>query len=81
MQYNQPTDRPTAKVAAVGTAGAIVTAVVMLLAVFGVIIPAELSAQAEQALVALFVVVSGVQAIAQFAAGYYTKSKKSELPR
>jgi hypothetical protein len=73
-KYTQPTAVPTAKVKAVGYTGGLVAAIVTILAVFGVIVPDDLSAQAEGAVTALFIVISFAQALAQFIAGYMKKS-------
>lgn len=72
--YTQPTAVPTAKVKAVGVAGGTVALIVSLLAVFGVIVPEDLSAQAEAAVTALIVVITFAQALIQFIAGYMKKS-------
>ena len=74
--YNQPTAAPTSKVAAVGVAGAVVAGTVALLAMFGVIVPDSLSEQATQAVAAIIVVISFIQAVVQFLAGYLKKSKQ-----
>ena len=63
---------------AVGYAGGGVAAVVTLLALFGVIVPDDVGQAAEAGITALFVVISAVQAILTFAAGYF---KKNEKPR
>lgn len=76
---NQPTLTPTPKVAAVGTAGGAVAAIVTLLAVAGVIVPSGLSDQASAAVAAILIVVSFAQALIQFAAGYMKKDKKVEV--
>lgn len=75
---DQPTSNPTPKVAAVGTAGAIVAAIVALLAVTGVIVPQGLTDQATAATAAILVIVSFVQAVIQFIAGYMKREKKVE---
>lgn len=66
--YNQPTARPTAKVAAVGVAGLASTALVWLaLTVFGVEIPAEMADEAVGGVVALVSLIT-------FVTGYFKKS-------
>jgi hypothetical protein len=75
MLVNQPTAAPTQKMQAVGAAGAGVAAVVTLLAIFGVIVPEDVSKSAEGGIAALFVLVSAVQAVVTFAAGYLKKNK------
>lgn len=72
--YIQPTAKPTAKVRAVGVAGGAVAAIVTILALFGVIIPEELSSQAEAAVTAVIVAITFAQALIQFVAGYLKKS-------
>lgn len=76
VSYNQPTSKPTAKIAAVGTAGIIVSLTVSMLAIFGVIVPDDLSAQAEQAVTAVILIITFGQALIQFIAGYMKKSEK-----
>jgi uncharacterized membrane protein len=73
--YDQPTSAPTAKVAAVGGAGAIIALVVTALAYFGVIVPDGLSQQATAAVAAIITIITFAQAILQFAAGYIKKSE------
>lgn len=75
---NQDTNKPVPKVAAVGQAGAAVGAIVTLLALTGVIVPEDLSNQAEGAVVAVLIIVSFVQALLQFAAGYFKRSNVKE---
>lgn len=72
--YTQPTATPTAKVKAVGVAGILVSAIVTVLALFGVIIPDDLSTQATNAVQAVIVIVTFAQAATQFIAGYLKKS-------
>jgi uncharacterized membrane protein len=74
--YNQPTSAPTAKVAAVGGAGAVIALIVTLLAYMGVIVPEGLSEQATQAVAAVITIVTFGQAALQFLAGYFKKSEK-----
>lgn len=74
--YEQPTSAPVPKIQAVGVVGGAVAAVVTLLALFGVIIPDNLSAQATGAITALFIVISFVQAAITFIAGYLKKDAK-----
>lgn len=78
VTVSQPTNVPVAKVQAVGWAGGAVGAVVTLLALTGVIVPDNLSEQAESAIAAVFVVVSFGQAVIQFLAGYIKKSNAKE---
>ena len=73
-KYTQPTATPTSKVKAVGVAGILVSTVVTVLALFGVIIPDDLSAQATNAVQALIILVTFIQAATQFIAGYMKKS-------
>lgn len=73
--YNQPTLAPTSKVSAVGIAGIVSTAVVAALAQFHVIVPADLSAQATDAVASTLTVVAFIQAVIHFGAGYFKKSK------
>lgn len=76
--YNQPSQKPIAKVLAVGQAGGAIAAIVTILALFGIIVPDELSDQGEAAATAVIVVVTFGQALLQFAAGYFKKSKVKE---
>lgn len=74
--YNQPTATPTAKVSATLGAGVVVSLVVALLAQFGVIIPDNVSAQAESAMVAIVILITFGQTAVQFLAGYLKKSER-----
>lgn len=79
MTYNQPTSAPTTKVAAVGVAGiaaVLVPLLVTVLASFGVIVPDATANQVIQLISAIVTVYSLAQGVAQFAAGYFKKSKK-----
>lgn len=76
---NQDSNVPVPKVAAVGKAGGAIGALVTLLALTGVIVPDDLSAQAEVAVQAVFIIVSFGQALLQFAAGYFKKSNVKEV--
>lgn len=76
VKYEQPTDKPVPKIMAVGQSGAVVAGIVALLALFGVIIPDDISSQAEAALKALFVILPFMQAIIQFLAGYFKRDEK-----
>lgn len=67
---------PVPKVAAVGGAGAAIAAVVTLLALTGVIVPEGLTEHAESAFQAAIVLVTFVQAVLAFAAGYVKKDAK-----
>lgn len=75
MLINQPTSTPTLKMQAVGAAGAGVAAVVTLLALFGVIVPDDVSQSAEGGIKALFILISALQAVIAFATGYIKKNK------
>lgn len=72
--YNQPTLTPTAKVKAVGGVGMVIAAIVTLLTLTGVTVPEGLPEQAEAAWTAGLIVLSFIQAVIQFAAGYFKKS-------
>jgi positive regulator of sigma E activity len=75
--YTQPTATPTAKVKAVGYAGGVVTSVaalVYLLSLFGIIVPVDVSDAAVQLITGVIALVSLVQTIVTFAAGYFKKS-------
>lgn len=76
IEYNQPTSLPVPKVAAVGIAGVIVTAIVALLAAFGIIVPDNVSQAATGAVAGIIFVISAIQTIVTFAAGYYKKDAK-----
>lgn len=76
MLVNQLTLKPTLKMQAVGYAGGGVMAIVTLLALFGVIVPDDVSQATDSAIKAMFVIISAVQVIITFAAGYFKKSKK-----
>lgn len=79
VEYNQPTSAPTAKVAAVGKAGAvavIVPLIVTLLAQFGVIVPDEVTQQVITGIGLVVTLYSIVQALWQFGAGYLKKSER-----
>lgn len=66
--YNQPTAKPTAKVAAVGVTGTVVTIITFLaLNVFGVQIPEDMLKPAVTGVVAIVSLVT-------FLAGYFKKS-------
>lgn len=79
VKYNQPTSAPTAKVAAVGRAGAIAVAIpliVTILASFGVIVPEGTSEQAVAAVSGAIALYSFLQAMYQFGAGYLKRSER-----
>lgn len=79
VTYNQPTSAPTAKVAAVGKAGAaavIIPLIVTLLASFGVVVPEDISGQAVAGVGAAVTLYAAIQAIVQFGAGYLKKSER-----
>lgn len=69
MQYDQPTNKPTAKMTAVGGAGAVVLAVVTILAAFGVQVPENVSG-------AVLTLVTALSVIIPFIAGYLKREKK-----
>jgi len=75
---DQPTAAPTNKVAAVGIAGivaVIVPLIVTILAGFGVIIPDELTAKLIASASAIVTIYAAVQAVVQFAAGYFKRNE------
>lgn len=65
---NQPTAAPTAKMTAVGLAGAIVTLVGAVCAMFGVQVPENVSG-------ALLVLIPALVTTVTFAAGYFKKER------
>ncbi len=75
-KYNQMDYEPVPKVKAVAAAGAIVTLVITVLALFGVIVPDNISSQAEGAIAATVIVVSFIQSVVVFAAGYLKRDEK-----
>lgn len=75
-EYEQPSNAPVPKVAAVGQAGTAIGAIVTLLALTGVIVPEGLSQQAEMAVQAAFVIISFGQSLLTFLAGYFKKDAK-----
>lgn len=76
IKYNQPTVLPVPKVAAVGIAGVIVTAIVAVLAAFGILVPDEVSQAATGAVAGIIFVISAIQTIVVFAAGYIKRDQK-----
>jgi protein-S-isoprenylcysteine O-methyltransferase Ste14 len=76
IKYEQPNGKPVPKMVAVATAGAIVPAIVALLAAFGVIIPDDISSQAQSAMVAILTLVSAGQALIMFVSGYIKRDEK-----
>ena len=79
VEYNQPTSAPTAKVGAVGKAGAaavIIPLIVTLLASFGIIVPEDVSGQAIALTGAVVTAYAAIQALWQFGAGYLKKSER-----
>ena len=70
IKYNQPTALPVPKVAAVGVAGVVVTAIVAVLAAFGIIVPDNVSQAATGAVAGIIFLISAIQTIVTFAAGY-----------
>lgn len=76
IEYNQPTSKPVPKMRAVGNAGGIVTGLVAVLALLGIIVPDNISAAATAAVTAVMVLVSALQAIVTFMAGYYKKDAR-----
>lgn len=75
---NQDSNVPVPKVAAVGIAGVIVTAVVTVLAQLGVLVPESVSTAATNAVIGLVIAVSAAQTVIQFLAGYFKKSNVKE---
>lgn len=69
---NQDSNKPVPKVAAVGQAGVVVTGILLVLAQFHIIIPAEVGT----AVVAL---IGAVVTIVTFLAGYFKKSNVKEV--
>lgn len=69
MEYDQPTNKPTAKMTAVGKAGAFMTALFALLAIFSVQVPADVSGAA-------ITVVSGLSVVIPWLAGYMKREKR-----
>lgn len=65
--YDQPTLKPTAKVAAVGTAGVAVTLILVVASLFGITIPADTVNDAV-------IGVSAIVTLVTFVAGYFKKS-------
>lgn len=76
IKYNQPTSAPTPKISAVGGASIVIGAIVAILTAFGVTIPDGLPAQAEQAVAAVILIVTFVQGLLPWLAGYFKKSEK-----
>ncbi len=75
-EYSQPTSAPVPKMQAVAAASAAITIIVAVLAVFGIIVPPGVSEQASAGIGALFVIISAVQGIVAFIAGYIKKDVK-----
>lgn len=69
IAYNQPTAAPTPKIAAVGVAGAVVTALTYILARFNILVPQEVS----DAFITIFTAAS---VIVPFIVGYFKRDKK-----
>lgn len=65
---NQNSNKPVPKVAAAGTAGVVVTGILILLTQFHIIIPAEVGT-------AVVTLIGAVVTIASFVAGYFKKNK------
>jgi predicted membrane channel-forming protein YqfA (hemolysin III family) len=76
IEYEQPTSLPVPKVAAAGIAGVIVTAVVTVLALSGIIVPDNVSQAAVNAVAAVIFLISAVQTVVTFAAGYFKKDAR-----
>ncbi len=76
IPYNQPTDTPVPKVQAVGVAGIIIPAIVAILAYFGVIVPDNVSQAATNSVAGILTVISMIQTVVMFFAGYFKKDKK-----
>lgn len=74
--YDQPTGAPVPKMVAVGSAGAIITLLVTVLAAFGIIIPDDVSGSATAGIAAVMVIVSSAQTVLSFLAGYFKKDAK-----
>lgn len=68
---NQDTNKPVAKVQAVGWAGGVVTLILLVCSLLGVNIPAD---QVNQVIIGISALVS----IVTFLAGYFKKSKAKE---
>ncbi len=80
IEYEQPTSAPVPKVAAVGKANAISTgiaAVVTLLAITGIIVPDDISANAVAAITGAVTLYSLLQSIYSYASGYFKKDAKA----
>lgn len=75
-EYEQPTSVPVPKVAAVGIAGVVVTALVSMLAAFGILVPDNVSTAATGAVAGVVIVISALQTIITFVAGYLKKDAK-----
>lgn len=69
IEYEQPSSAPVPKVAAVGVAGSVVTAILLLGTLFGVKLEPELVNQAV-------VGVSALVTLVTFLAGYFKKDAK-----
>jgi hypothetical protein len=76
IEYEQPTSLPVPKVQAAGIAGIIFSAIVTVLALSGIIIPDDVSKAVENAIQAVFVVISTTQTVIVFAAAYLKKDAK-----
>lgn len=72
---NQDSNKPVPKVAAVATSGGIVTAIVVVLALFGVELPQEV----QDNIGALVAGVVALTSLVNFAAGYFKKSNVKEV--
>lgn len=75
-KYDQPTAAPTAKISAVGGASIVIGAIVAILTAFGVTLPDNLPDQAEQAVAAVILLVTFIQGLVPWLAGYLKKSEK-----
>lgn len=79
VEYDQPTVAPVPKMIAVGKANLIATgvaALVTLLALFGVVIPMDVSADAVAVISGCITLYSLIQSIYSSAAGYLKKDAK-----
>lgn len=72
VKYNQPTPAPTAKVAAVGVSGAVLTVLTIIGALFHITLPQSLTDNVGELVTGIVALTS----IIHFVAGYFTKDKK-----
>lgn len=76
VEYDQPTSVPVPKVKAVAIAGVVITAIVAVLTAFGIIVPSDVSDAAQNGVAAVIIIVSAVQTVITFAAGYFKRDVK-----